>query len=286
MNAILTFAVVTAFFLICSATAEAAPSLRLLTIEGRDEAPAPVPGVFGASTQGFDVEIAGINATGVSLHTMPFQIAGGMAMPLGPDLDLMDGLILADAAPQKVHITLKIPAVSRQAKIVYRLSIVAKAAAPSPIGEFTLEVFPASLTTDLADMLRGNPNAEPLVVVFGTGHRVRPILTALHVPFQEGGLSVPSHFEVGRFYFGELDKDEQFQQARDRAAGARLVILSPDDTLPPGVYSEKSSSGILIHVTSPLLDHFDADPRAQLALIKIVRLLSSLVPSPTGEPNQ
>ncbi|MCE0497335.1 MAG: hypothetical protein LV481_05240 [Methylacidiphilales bacterium] len=285
MNAILAFAIVTALVLIDSATAEAAPSLRLLTIEGRDEGPEPVPAVFGNSVQGFDVEIAGVNASGASLHATPFQVASGMTMPLGPDLDLMDGLTLTDAAPQKVHITLKIPAVSRKAMIVYRLSIVAKAAAPSPIGEFTLEVFPASLTTDLADMLRGYPNASPLVVVFGTGHQVRPVLTALHVPFQEGGLSVPSHFEVGRFYFGELEKDEQFQQARDRAAGARLVILSPDDRLPPGVYSEQSPSCILIHVTSPLLDHFDADPRKQLALIKIVRLLSAFVPTPTGEPN-
>jgi len=285
MNVMLTIAVVTALFLLNAATGEAAPLLRVLAIEGRGEAPAPVPDVFGDSTQGFDIEIAGVAASGVSLYTMPYQFAGGMAMPLGPDLDLMDGLTLTDAVPQKIHIRLKIPAVSRRAKIVYRLSIVAKAAAPIPIGEIMLEVFPAGLTTDLADLLRGKPNASPLVVVFGTGHLVRPVLTTLHVPFQEGGFSLPNHFEVGRFYFGELDKDEQFQQARDRSAGARLVIFSPDDTLPPGIYSEKSPSGVLIHVTSPLLDHFGADPRAQLALIKIVSLLSTYFPSPLGEPN-
>ena len=149
MNVMVPFAVASALFVLAALVAEAAPSVRLLALDGRGESPAQLPAVFGNSVQGFDVEIVGVNASGASLHATAFQVAGGLAMPLGPDLDLQDGFSSSDASPQKVHIALKIPAISRQAKIVYRLSIVSRTSASNPIGEITVDVFPASLTTDL-----------------------------------------------------------------------------------------------------------------------------------------
>jgi hypothetical protein len=104
-------------------------------------------------------------------------------------------------------------------------------------------------------------------------------LTGLHMPFEDGGDGTPDRFDPNRFYFGELATDEQFQQAQDQSAGARLVLFSPDESLPAGVYAERSPSGALIHVTAPLLDNLNDDPRAQLGFIKIIHLLSAPPPS-------
>jgi hypothetical protein len=113
------------------------------------------------------------------------------------------------------------------------------------------------------------------VVVFGPGQKLRHFLTGLRVLFEDGGTDTPDRFDPNRLYFGELATDEQFQQAQDHSAGARMALFSPDESLPVGVYAERSHSRIFVHVTSPLLTNLNDDPRAQLGLIKIIHFLSA-----------
>ncbi|MEI9997788.1 MAG: hypothetical protein WDO13_00725 [Verrucomicrobiota bacterium] len=94
------------------------------------------------------------------------------------------------------------------------------------------------------------------------------------VTFEEGGEEIPDHFAPNRLYIGELKGAEQFQQIQDRAPSARILVFAPDDGLPPGVYLDRNGSGALAHVTAPLLDNLADDPRAQLALTKVLTLLS------------
>jgi hypothetical protein len=63
------------------------------------------------------------------------------------------------------------------------------------------------------------------------------------VSFADSGTGTPDRFDPNRLYFGELKTDEQFQQAQDQSADARLVLFSPDKLLPAGVYAERFNSG-------------------------------------------
>ena len=58
--------------------------------------------------------------------------------------------------------------------------------------------------------------------------------------------------------------------------------FAPDENLPPGIYLDRWGPGAIAHVTAPLLDNLADDPRAQLALTKILMLLSRPSPTPSS----
>jgi len=261
----------------------AADAVRLVSLEGRLEAASRLPAVFANHEEKLNLEVGAVPAQTASLRADFFQVAGGLAMPLAKNIHLQDGIAFTNVSPQSLRVSIKFPDVKRQAEILVRLALVQNVPKPvrMPLGELRFEVFPASVTRDLTDLLQPSPDGSPRVVVFGPGQKLRHFLTGLHVPFEDGGTDRPDRSDPDRLYFGELATDEQFQQAQDQSGAedrsgiARMVLFSPDESLPPGVYSERFPSGAFIHVTSPLLDNLDDDPRAQLELIKIVHLLSS-----------
>ena len=260
---------------------QAAESVRLVSLEGRIEPASRLPAVFGNHEQGINLELAGVVAQTVSLRADLFQIADKLAMPLATDIHLQDAITLTKVSPQRLRVSIKFPDVKRRAEILVRLALIPNGPQANPIqlGDLRFEVFPASVTKELTDLLQPKPNASASVVVFGPSQKLRHFLTGLHVPLEDGDSGTPDRFEPSRLYFGELTTDEQFQQAQDQSAGARLVLFSPDESLPAGVYVERSNSGVLIHVTAALLDNIDDDPRAQLGLIKIIHFLSAPLPS-------
>jgi len=259
----------------------AADAIHFVGLEGRVEPSSRLPAVFGNREQGLNLEMDGVTAQAASLRADLFQVAGGLAMPLAKDIHLKEALTFSNTSPQHLRVSMKFPDVKRRAEVLVRLALIQSAPQSGPIqlGELRFEVFPSSVTKEMTDLLQPKPDSSAQVVVFGPGQKLRHFLTGLHVPFEDAGTGTPDRFDPNRLYFGELTSDEQFQQAQDQGAGVRLVLFSPDESLPAGVYAEQSNSGTLIHVTLPLLDNLADDPRAQLGIIKIIHLLSAPPPS-------
>jgi hypothetical protein len=260
-------------------TALATDAVRFVSLEGHVESASRLPAVFGNHEERLNIDVAAVTAQTASLRADLFQVAGGLAMPLAKDIHLQDGLTFANASPQRLRVSIKFPDVKGQAEVLVRLALVQNVpqASPIPLGDLRFEVFPASVIRELKDLFQPKPDAQ--VIIFGPGQKLRHFLTGLHMSFEDGGTGIPDRFDPNRLYFGELATGEQFQQAQDQSAGARMVLFSPDESLPAGVYSERSNSGVLIHVTSPLLDNLNDDPRAQLGLAKIIHFLSAPLPS-------
>jgi len=262
-------------FIRLASSAHATNSIQLVGMEGRSS-PAAVnlPAVFGNKEKEVDLEINGVTVSSVSLHADLFQISGTLAMPLAKDIHLQEGLTLSTPPPQRLRVSIKFPNVKQQAEILVRLSLAKNAPdKTAALGDLRFEVFPTSVTKELTDLLQPKSNAKAMV--FGPGQKLRHFLTSAHVSFEDGGSDTPDRFDPNRLYFGELSTKEQFQQVQDRSNGAHVVLFSPDESLPAGVYSDRSNPGIFIQVTSPLLDNLDDDPRAQLGFIKIIHLLSA-----------
>jgi hypothetical protein len=252
-----------------------------MELEGRIAPADRLPAVFGNHEQVIGIEINGVTAQSASLRADLFPVAVAMALPLAKDIHLQEGITLSNASPQRLRVSIKFPSVKLRIEVLVRLMLIPNVSLASPIllGDLRFEVFPASVTKELTDLLK--PDGSSSAVVFGPGQKLRHFLTGLHVPFEDGGIGTPDRFDPHNLYFGELSTEEQFRQSQDRSAGARLVLFSPDESLPTGVYSDQSSSGVFIHATLPLLDNLNDDPRSQLGLIKVIHLLSA----PTSPTN-
>ncbi len=260
----------------------ALPSIDLIDLGGRVQPSSVVPAVFGGSEQRLDLTVQGITPQAdTSLRADLFQLAGSLAMPIARNIRLEESIALSQASPSAEQVTLKFPEVKQRAEILVRLSLFENTSqnTPTQLGDLHFEVFPASVTRELVELLQPKSEGTPQAVVFGPGHKLRHFLAALHVPIEDAGTGTPDRFDPARLYFGELATDQQFQEARDRGAGARMALFFLDDTLPAGVYADRSHSGVLVQVTLPLLDNLADDPRSQLGLTKIIHLLSAPPPS-------
>lgn len=277
-----------AWLLLANLHAFAQVSVQLAGLEGRSQPNPVIPALFGGSQQKLDLRVGEtITLAGTSLRADLYQVAGTLARPIAANLQLEEVFPVAPSSGWTMQVSLKFPEVKGRTAIVVHLSGLLESIQPNGIrrptpvvlGDLRFEVYPATVTKDLTDLLQPKPDGSAQIVVFGPGQKLRQFLTGLHVSFEYSGIGTPDRFDPNRLYFGELATDEQFQQVQDRSAGARLVLFSPDESLPAGVYTDRSSSGVLIHVTAPLLDNLNDDPRAQLGLIKITRLLSAPPPS-------
>jgi hypothetical protein len=202
-----------------------------------------------------------------------FQVAGQLAMPLAKIVVLQKDVVLAKTA--RLSVSIKFPEVKQQAEILVRFALIPDADPSKPValGDVRFEVFPQDTTKELAAMLQPKSDDAPGIVLFGSGHKLRQFLTQIHVRFEDGGDDIPPSFQTNRVYAGEVSGDEQFEVIQDRSAGARIAVFSPDESLPPGVYADRSGAGAFVHVTTPLLDHVADDPREQLGLMKVFRFL-------------
>ena len=234
-----------------------------------------IPATFDDRTRLIEIEVDGAAGTG-SLHADLFQVAGQLALPLSKNIELKKNITLAEAT--HIRFSLKFPAVQRHTEILARLTLLpASGGNPVALGELKFEVFPKSTTKELVDALQAKDQTSR-AVLFGTGDKLRQFLKMLHVSFEEGGDGLPDNFTSNLLYIGELKDAAQFQELQDRAPNARVLAFAPDETLPPGVYL----TGKLAHVTAPLLDNLTNDPRAQLALIKFINLLSTPSTNPSS----
>ncbi|HEY0257301.1 MAG TPA: hypothetical protein VGC39_07655 [Candidatus Methylacidiphilales bacterium] len=260
-----------------------APSMAVILLDAggpKKETVAPVPSVFGNREQPVGLTLATSFEGPAYLRADLFQIAGTLSMPLANDMHLQD-VTFSHVPAQNVAFSIKLPDVKRATEILAKISLVPKdtQVAPLPIADIRYRVFPASVTQELIDLLQPKSGDSAPVVLFGPGQSLRHFLTGLHAPFEDAGSGTPDRLDADRLYFGELATDDEFKEAQDRSAGARMVLFSSDESMPAGVYAERSDSGVLIHVTSPLLDNLSADPQAQLGLIKIIHLLSASISS-------
>jgi hypothetical protein len=253
-----------------------AATVLLLGLPGRVESTPAIPAVFGHREHQFNLEIDDATAQSGALSAELFQVSGDLAVPLGAAIPLQDTLALTGAHSQRLRITLKFPDVKRRAEILARISLTQPASPATPIrlGEVRFEVFPATITKEITDLLHPGADGSTPIVLFGAGRKLHQFLSSIHLPFDDAGTAMPERFEPNRLYFGEATTTDSLQPTQDMSA-TRTVIFSPDESLPPGVYIEQKSPGVLIRVTLPLLDNLIDDPRAQLALIKIIHLLTS-----------
>jgi hypothetical protein len=236
-----------------------------------------LPAIFGKRDEKISIVIDGVVASPAYLRADLFQVAGKLAMPLAKDLHVREGITFPNGDRQILAGFIKIPEVKRRTEVLVQLALVPNGSPASPIHlmDIRLEVFPASLTRDLTDLLQPGLDGSARVVVFGSGQKLRHFFTVLHVPFEDGGAGVPDRFDADRFYLGELATNEERLSAQDRSAGARLALFASDDSLPPGIYANRSSTGALININLPMLDNLVNDPMEQLALIKIIHQLSA-----------
>ena len=258
----------------------AAPPIRMLGLGGenmtREYVPA-LPAIFGNRPEKITLSIDGAVAEPAYLQANLFQVAGKLAMPLAKDQHVLEGLTFPNGAAQVLAASIQMPDVKRRTEILVQLNLVPHGSPASPIHltDIRFDVFPADLTKDLSDLLRARPDGTPQAIVFGPGQKLRHFLAGLPVPFEDGGEGLPSRFDPDRFYLGELATEDERKHAEDRRASARLALFFPDTSLPPGIYADRTSTGILINVNLPMLDHLSDDPLEQLALIKVLRQLTS-----------
>jgi hypothetical protein len=253
----------------------AADEVRLVGLEGRAQPSITNLAVFGGREQELNLELETPKIQSGFLRGDLFQVAG-YAMPLVKNIKLKDGLNFSDTPPYKLQVSVKFPEVERQAHMILALALFSQPGA-SPVHSQLLrfEVFPGSVTKELTDLLRSKADGSAQVVVFGPGQKLRHFFGGLHVPFEDGGAALPDRLDADRFYLGELATNEEQLSAQDRGAGARLALFANDDSLPPGIYADRSTTGVLINVSLPMLDNLTDDPLEQLTLIKIIGQLST-----------
>ena len=231
--------------------------------------------VFGDRIEKVSVVIEGSAAEPAAMRADLLQVVESLSMPIAKDLHALDGITFPNRIKQVLQGSIKIPEVKKRTEMLIRLTLVPNGAPAIYLAEINLVVFPASVTKELTDLLHMKPDGAAQVVVFGPGQKLRQFFTKVHVVFEDGGQETPDRFDSSRYYFGELNSDDQLHEAQDRRAGARMALFSLDGTVPPGIYSDRSNTGTLINVSLPMLDNLADDPMAQFALIKIIQLLSA-----------
>jgi hypothetical protein len=252
-----------------------AAAVSLVGMPDRFESTPVVPAVFGNRKQAFDLAIDNAAAQSGALWAQLFQVSGDLSVSIGALIPLQDTVALVGAPSQRLRISLTIPDVKQRAEILVRLSLVHAGSPGMPIalGGFRLEVFPLSITKELTNLLQSGTGGPTPVVLFGKGRKFRQFLTSVNVSFDDAGATIPDRFEPNRVYFGEATATASLPSTQEMAT-AHTVIFSPDVSLPPGIYIEQKASGAVIQVTLPLLENLADDPRNQLALIKVIHLLS------------
>jgi hypothetical protein len=260
--------------------AKGVASVRFVEFEGTLPATAMPAATFDNRTRTIQIEVDGGAGEIGSLRADLFQVAGALALPLAKDIELQKNVALGEMT--RLRISLKFPAVKRRTEILARFNLdPGNGQAAHTLGDLHFEIFPASTTKDLTALLQ-TADGTARVELFGPGHKLRQFFASLHVPFEDGGEGVPDNFESSRLYLGEFMDAAQFQEIQDRAPTARILVFAPDESLPPGAYLDRNGSSIMGHVTAPLLDNLADDPRAQLALTKLLTLLSSSPTNPSS----
>jgi len=257
-----------------------ADSVHFVGFAGVTPPPAKTPAIFGDRTQAIDIEVDGAAGAVGSISADLFQVAGQLALPLAKGMVLQKGVTLGEGT--RLRVSLRFPEVQRRTEFLARFTLEpGNGQAVHALGDLRFEVFPQSTTKDLVGILQTKDEGAR-VEVFGPGHKLRQFFTSLHVPFEDGGEGVPDNFEPNRLYIGEFTQATPFQEIQDRAPNARILVFAADESLPSGVYFERSGASVMGHVTAPLLDNIAGDPRAQLALTKMLTLLSTSSPNPSS----
>jgi hypothetical protein len=271
--------------LLSAACGFGAPSVRLADLPGRAE-PAPLlPAVFGNRTQALDLEIDNAAPSSGDLVADLFQTSGELALPLTKGVHVQDAITLDGNGPQRLHVSLKFSNVQQRAEILVRFSLVPHASNPMPVqvGELHFEVFPASITKELADLLKPRTDGTIPAVLFGAGRKLQNFLAQSKIPYDVGGMDLPDQFEPHRIYFGEAAHEESYSITQEIRQRVHMAVFAPDPSVPAGIYAEQAPDAVFIRVTLPLLDNLNDDPRAQLGLIKIIQLLTA--PSSSINPS-
>lgn len=261
-----------------------AATVQLVDIFGRTEAKPLLPAVFGNHDISLNLEFDDAPSASGDLTADFFQVSGQLALPLNRSTHLQDGITLSTAA-RKLPVSIKFPDVQQRAEILVRFSLTPRGGVTSSIalGDLRFEVFPATLTREFTGLLQPRTDGTIPAVLFGPGRKLANFLTALKIPFDLAGLDVPDQFEANRIYFGETADEESFAITQEIREKVRMAVFSPDQSLPAGIYSEQKPAAAFIYVTAPILDNLDTDPRAQLALIKIIHYL--IAPNTSADTN-
>jgi len=279
------FACCGGLLLLSAACGFGAASVRLADFPGRTE-PAPLlHAVFGNRAQTLDLEIDNAAPSSGDLVADLFQTSGELALPLARGIHVQDAVTLDGKGPQTLRISIKFPNVQKRAETLVRFSLVSRSSTTVPVqvGDLRLEVYPASITKELEDLLKPRTDGTIPAVLFGAGRKLQSFLALAKIPYDVSGIDLPDQFEPNRIYFGEAAHEESYSITQEIRQRVRMAVFAPDQSLPAGVYAEQAPDAVFIRVTLPLLDNLNDDPRAQLALIKIIHLLiappSSINPS-------
>jgi hypothetical protein len=250
-------------------------TVQLLDISGRVQAKPLVPAVFANHDINLSLEIDNAPSGSGDLTADFFQLSGQLMLPLNKSMHLRDGIALGSGAAQKLPVSIKFPDVKQRGEILVRLALVPHGGATSAIalGELRFEVFSDALTKEFAELLQPRTDGTIPAVLFGPERKLAGFFTSLKVPFDQAGLDVPGQFEANRIYFGETADEGSFAITQDIREKVRMAVFSPDPALPVGIYSEQKPAASFVYVTAPILDNLDTDPRAQLALLKIIHYL-------------
>lgn len=255
----------------------AAATVALVGLQGYVEPASPLPALFGNREQGIDLDVGNAAPQSGPLVADLFQVSGELSMPLAANVRVQDVVTLTGAPIQRLHVSIKFPAVKQRAQILVRLSVggTAPSAAPTVLGDLRFDVFPVSVTKELTDLLQPKSDGSVPVVLFGAGRKLHAFLGSIGVRFDDAGLELPDRFEPDRLYLGEFPSAKVVVPTQEMANAAHVAIFAPDPSLPAGIFTERQGAGVFVQVTQPLLDNLSIDPRAQLALVKVIHLLNA-----------
>lgn len=225
--------------------------------------------LFGGKVSNLNIEIEGPQGVTAGIEGRLYQIAGGLAAPIGTGTFF--GEVKFDGMPCGMGVPLALPEVKVKTEMdwQFRARIGEKM---QPAGGIRLFVYPEDLAAPLRKLaLHGNTPGCPLGI-FGTKPDIRAFLKAHKVEFEELGERLPADPQPRMLCIGDASaKDlEDWLRRRPAQAGVRLVVFLADPWSLPGIYTTTDRSLRLSKVTAPVLENLADDPQSQDTFVNIL----------------
>jgi hypothetical protein len=253
------------------------PRLEMVGIVDADGARTPIvaPVVYHVfSGEPLSVELSLEAALGGSLDLRAdfIQIAQSLAAPLAEKVMLAEGIAFNGVTCRKITVTLPLPKVTRETKILVRFQI-KSAEKWQAAGDATFMVYPRDLLQE--EIRNAIGPIHPLLI--GSDTRLGDFLTKAEIKFDRCGGSLPEFPETNRLYVGNAGADEvsRWLEAHPRWNGSLMLFFEEEPGQLPGVFSDIKGGARVIKVTLPILPGLSTDPVAQKTLVAIFNSINT-----------
>jgi hypothetical protein len=250
---------------------QAEVTVEALGVTGeRPKTPLPELHFFGGRPVELDLAVEAPLGAKVAFTAVLWQVAGGIAAPLGPEVALGDAVEFDHQTRRIIHVSLPLPEVVRRSELRVRFRAqVAGEEKKTGAGAARLFVYPKNPLKDFAAALdRMEKDTGASLGVFGESKRLRAFLKQSEIAFTDAGTAFPGNPGKRVLLIGEADA--RTVQTRD-LSGTRVIFFTADPALLPGVYTTRSGSALLTTVTLPILNSLATNPQSQETFLQVLR---------------